>query len=179
MDWALLASSIALVIATVVLAIFTYQLWKETLGARQPQMVASLDWFPPSHVELRLTNAGAGPALSVDLTFRPEGGEERRWAEPVVMPNEGYNVHWLSRHEEESGKGLTYIIENHPTMNVSGEYQDVRGRTYSIDQTLDVKTQNEEARAARRLVAFRGPLLPFYELLKDLRDELQGIRQQP
>lgn len=174
-----LAISLFALLATIALAVFTYRLWMETRAARQPHMVASLDWFPPSHVELRLTNAGAGPALSVDLAFQPEGGETRRWSEPVVTPNDGYNVHWLSRQEEEAGRGIDYIAERHPTMRVSGKYRDVLGAEYAIDQMLDVRTQWEESRAARRLVAFRGPLLPFYQLLKEVKDELRRTRRQP
>lgn len=95
MDWAVLGMSVALRLATTVLAWFTRGLWRETRAARWPRMVASLDIFPPSHGELRFVNAGAGATL--DVRFVAEGGEQRRCAEPVVLSGEGQNFDLLSQ----------------------------------------------------------------------------------
>jgi hypothetical protein len=168
MDWVLVTSSVALGIATVVLAFFTYRLAQETRAARQPRMVASLDLIAPNYGELRIVNAGAGAAIEVDITFAASGGEERRWTESVVMPGDGVNFNLMSSSDEREhpdAKGdLDHFIEAFTVVEVSGSYEDVRGKKYSLDQVVDVKSQWAEAKRASRLAAFRGPLLPFYEV---------------
>lgn len=179
MDWALVISSIALGIATVVLAFFTCLLWRETRAARQPRIVASLDIIGPNYGELRIVNAGAGAALDVDITFSAHGGEQRRWAESVVMPGDGVNFNLLSSAEEEENKAareLDGFIETFQTVEVSGSYKDVQTKNYPLQQTVDVRSQWDEAKRAHRLAAFRGPLLPFYDLVRDIRDSLRDIK---
>jgi hypothetical protein len=144
-------------------------------------VVASLDLFPPNHGELRFVNAGAGAALAVDITFAAEGGEQRRWAEPVVLSGDGQNFHLLSQGDQETNpdaKGLDFIIEAFPTLSIDGHYEDVRGETYVLQQTLDIRAQWSEAKGSRRLAAFRGPFLPFYELLRSIKDSMQKISER-
>ena len=174
---ALLIATIGLVGATGVLAWFTWGLWQETKASRQPRLVAYIDFFPPDHGEIRFVNAGAGSALSLDITFAAEGGELRRFNPPVVLPGDGFNYHILSTLDTESNpvKGLDKTIEAFPAMVVDGTYQDVRGHTYNLSQRLDIGELWKEAKRGRRLAAFRGPLLPFYTLVESLRDEVREL----
>lgn len=181
MDSALILTSIALVIATVVLAFFTYRLWQEARIAREPRIVASLDLIAPNYGELRIVNAGAGAAIDVDITFSAKGGEQRKWAESVVMPGDGVNFSLLSHAEEEEHPAATKLDgfgQAFGVMEVSGTYSDVQGKPYSpLDQIVDIKAQWDEAKRANRLAAFRGRLLPVYKLVKDIRDALRDINR--
>ena len=179
---ALLIGTTGLVIATGVLAWFTWGLWQETKAARQPRLVAYIDFFPPDHGEIRFVNAGAGAALDVDITFAAEGGEVRRLNPPVVLPGDGLNYHLLSTLDAKSNpdvKGLGKTVEAFPAMAVDGTYRDVRGRIYNLDQRLDIAELWNEAKRGRRLAAFRGPLLPFYTLVESLRNEIRQLASQP
>lgn len=178
---ALQIATIGLVVATGVLAWFTWGLWQETKASRQPRLVAYIDFFPPDHGEIRFVNAGAGAALNVDITFAAEGGELRRLNPPVVLPGDGLNYHLLSTLDTESNpdvKGLRKMIEAFSTMVVDGTYQDVRGHTYNLNQRLDIGELWNEAKRGRRLAAFRGPLLPFYTLVESLRNEVRQLTSQ-
>jgi len=178
---ALLITTIGLVIATGVLASFTWGLWRETKAARQPRLVAYIDFFPPDHGEIRFVNAGTGSALDVDITFAAEGGEVRRLNPPVVLPGDGLNYHLLSTLDTESNpevKGLGKTVEAFPVMVVDGTYRDVREHIYKLNQRLDIAELWNEAKRGRRLAAFRGPLLPFYTLLESLRNEVRQLVSQ-
>jgi hypothetical protein len=175
---ALLLATVGLVVATAVLAWFTWGLWSETKASRQPLLIASIDFFPPDHGEIRFVNAGAGSAVSVDVTFAAEGGEARRLNPPAILPGDGLNYHLLSTLDKEAKpeiKGLGQTVEAFPTMVVDGTYQDVRGHSYDLRQRLDISELWEEAKRGRRLAAFRGPLLPFYTLVESLRDEVRRL----
>ena len=175
---ALLVATIGLVVATGVLAWFTWGLWQETKASRQPRLVAYIDFFPPDHGEIRFVNAGTGSALNLDITFAAEGGELRRFNPPVVLPGDGLNYHLLSTLDTESKpdvKGLGKTIEAFPAMVVDGTYQDVRGHNYILSQRLEVADLWNEAKRGRRLAAFRGPLLPFYTLVESLRNEVRQL----
>ena len=181
MDWAILALSLALTLATIVLAWFTWGLWRETKAARRPRLVASVDLIPPNHGELRIVNAGAGAALNVDIGFGFEGCEQRRWGESVVLPSEGRNFHLLSEDDEKKNPGikdLDSISEALPIMMVGGTYEDVRGERYALEQTLDIRFRWSEAKGSRQLATFRGPLLPLYESLRSIKESVGKIADQ-
>ncbi|MFV2070890.1 MAG: hypothetical protein ACC645_28320 [Pirellulales bacterium] len=178
MDWAIVVLSSALTLATAVLAWFTWGLWRETKAARQPRLVASIDLLPPNHGELRIVNAGTGSALAVSITFGLEGGEQRRWAESVVLQNDARNFHLMSEDDESRNpdvKGLNAVVGAFPTMTVDGNYEDVRGEDYVIQQALDIRAWWQDAKNSRQLAAFRGPLLPFHESLQSIKDSLKKI----
>lgn len=80
--------------------------------------------------------------------------------------------------EASEGESLDNVLNVFPVMLVSGTYEDVRGHTYEISQRLDVGSLHEEAKRGRRLRAFRGPLLPFYQLVSDIRDELRKVARR-
>lgn len=176
----LLIVTAGLVVATSVLAWFTWGLWQETKAARQPQVVAFIDFVTHDYGELRFVNAGSGAALNLDITFGGEGGEQRQLNEPVMVPGDGLSYKLLSVPESEASKGerLASFLEVFPAMLVSGTYEDVRGQSYEISQRLEVGSLHEEAKRGRRLRAFRGPLLPFYQLASEIRDELRKITNQ-
>lgn len=178
---ALLIATTGLVVATGVLAWFTWGLWQETKAARQPGVVAFIDFVTHNYGELRFVNAGSGPALNLDITYGGEGGEQRRLNEPVMVAGDGLSYKLLSVLESEAsegGEGLDSILKVFPAMLVSGTYEDVRGHAYEISQRLEIGALHEEAKRGRRLRAFRGPLLPFYQLVSDIRDELRKIAKQ-
>lgn len=178
MEEALVATSVVLGLATIVLALFTALLWMETKAARQPRIVASLDYIAPNYGELRIVNAGAGAAIDIDISFDPAGGEQRRWTEPVLLPGDGVNFNLLSRAEESAhpkAKELDGFIEVFGVLKVSGSYHDVRDKSYPIEQTVDVEDLWSETKRAVRLAAYRGPLLPFYQLLDPMKKSLEKI----
>ena len=177
---ALLIATTGLVVATGVLAWFTWGLWQETKAARQPQVVAFIDFVTHNYGELRFVNAGTGAALNLDITYGGEGGEQRRLNEPVMVAGDGLSYKLLSVLENEASEGesLDNVLEMFPAMLVSGTYEDVRGHSYEICQRLEFGSLHEEAKRGRRLSAFRGPLLPFYQLVSDIRDELRKIARK-
>lgn len=184
MNTALVMSSIGLAIVTVFLAWFTALLWREAKAARQPRVVASLDYIgAPNYAELRVVNAGAGAAIDIDITFDPEGGEKRRWTEPVIMPGEGVNFKLLSRADEsehpDARNDLGGFIEVFGALNVRGTYSDVRDQPYTIAQKVDVDALWSGSKRSVRLAAYRGPLLPFYQQLEGLKEALQTIASRP
>jgi hypothetical protein len=174
---ALLVATTGLVVATGVLAWFTWGLWRETRAARQPRVVAYIDFVTHNYGELRFVNAGAGAALTLDITYGGEGGEQRRLSEPVMVAGDGLSYKLLSVLEREAsdGESLDNVLKVFPAVVVSGTYEDVRGHTYEVNQRIDIGALHEEAKRGRRLRAFRGPLLPFYQLVSDIRDELKKI----
>jgi hypothetical protein len=72
-------------------------------------------------------------------------------------------------------KGLDQTADAFPAIEISGQYQDVRGKSYAIQQTLELRTRWDEAKGSRRLAAYRGPLLPFYELVQSIKKALEHI----
>lgn len=177
---ALLIATTGLVVATGVLAWFTWGLWQETKATRQPQVVAFIDFVTHNYGELRFVNAGAGAALNLDITYGGEGGERRRLNEPVMVTGDGLSYKLLSVLEREASEGesLDNVLKVFPAMLVSGTYKDVRGHRYEISQRLEIGSLHDEAKRGRRLRAFRGPLLPFYQLVSDIRDELRKIARK-
>lgn len=178
MDTALVISSAGLVIVTLVLAWFTALLWTETKAARRPRVIAALDYIGPNYGELRIVNAGAGAAIDIDISFDPEGGEQRRWTEPVLLPGDGVNFNLLSRAEESAhpkAKELDGFIEVFGVLNVSGGYNDVRDKSYTIEQKVNVEDLWSETKRAVRLASYRGPLLPFYQLIESIKKSLEAI----
>jgi hypothetical protein len=176
----LLIATTGLVVATAVLAWFTWGLWQETKAARQPQIVAFIDFVTHNYGELRFVNAGFGAALNLDITYGGEGGEQRRLNEPVMVAGDGLSYKLLSVLESEASEreSLDNVLKVFPVMLASGTYEDVRGHTYEISQRLDIGSLHDEAKRGRRLRAFRGPLLPFYQLVSDIRDELRKVARK-
>lgn len=179
MNWALAISSIALVIATVVLGLFTYRLWRETRAARQPRLVASLDFVAPNYGEVRLVNAGTGAATHIEVTLQPAGGQARRWTESVLLSGEGVNFKLVTDQEDsehpKTQSDLERFIEVFGQLHVQGTYHDVVDKEYPIDQTIDVGETWGQTKQAVQLRAYRGPLLFFYQEVVKIRETLQKL----
>ena len=173
-------ASVALALATGALVFYTFRLWNEARLARAPRIVAMLDYIGPNYGELRLVNAGAGAAIAVDVSIQARDGELRKWTDSVVLPGDGANFNLLSSQDEEAHKEVRHLddfVERFAYIEVRGSYTDVAGKSYELEETVDVRMQWNEAKRAGRLAAYRGPARPFYELTRDIRDELRRINQ--
>jgi hypothetical protein len=82
MDWALLALSAALVLTTVIYAVYTAKMSAEMRSTRllgiRPRLALDVDVLAV-HGILTITNVGQGAALGVDvaLSFEPGGDSDR------------------------------------------------------------------------------------------------------
>ena len=181
MDLTLLVATIVLALATVVLALFTWRLWQETKAARQPRIVASLDLVIPMYGELRIANAGVGVALAVDITFSAQpGGEQRRWRPAVVLSGEGANFGLLSQSEQTQHpkvQDLDPITELFTSVSITGTYVDVRGKKYTIDQTLQLASEWGVMKAANQIAAVRGPMRQLHDAVVSMDKSLKKLAQ--
>lgn len=63
-------------------------------------------------------------------------------------------------------------------MRISGTYTDVMGETYFLDQIIDVGSMWNQTTHAVKLRAYRGPLLPFYQEVTDIKRALRKIAKR-
>ena len=101
--------------------------------AYQPVIKASLRPVGPLFVELEIVNVGKGAATNVGLTFSVKPGKfKKAWYHPLLVAGQSEYLFLPEGNLEKLAK-QSDVIE------VKGEYQDVFGETYEIDEKLDIK----------------------------------------
>jgi hypothetical protein len=141
MDWALLALSAALVLTTVIYAVYTAKMSAEMRSTRllsiRPRLALDVDVLAV-HGILTITNVGQGAALGVDvaLSFEP-GGEQRPWQAFSLLPGEQArfkpapvvpgNVELPS---------LAQLQEAKASVHLSGSMKDSEGNVHAVDELL-------------------------------------------
>lgn len=101
--------------------------------AYQPVIKTSLRPVGPLYVELEIVNVGKGAATNVELTFSVKPGKfKNAWYHPLLVAGQSECLLLPEGNLEKLAK-KSDVIE------VKGEYQDVFGETYEIDEKLDIK----------------------------------------
>jgi hypothetical protein len=135
--WASVLASIILVIITAVSTWQNRQTVKEMKEARKAEFMPivrfQLSWFGPFFLILTSTNYGKGPALSLNIafTYKPLN-KTNLWTESTFAPTE-VHVESLPEGDEK------VACEKSEKIEIRGTYQDVFGKTFLIDETIDTK----------------------------------------
>lgn len=172
MSVAQLITSIALLAATVVLAVYTANLWLEARAARLPRVVGNLYLLPPSFGELRVVNAGQGAAFDVEVEFGAVGDERRHWSTAVLLPGEGWNFKLHSSGEYES---LNQWSGKYQQFTVSARYADIRGKVTDSTDTLELEQMWRQVAGSHQLAPYRGPLAPILDEVEKLTKAMQSL----
>lgn len=96
----LTGATLALVAITAYYAFKTSQLVREAIKARRPLLVPTIDFIAGDRAELRVVNAGAGAAVTLDLDFgwHPDG-PQKEWT-GVLPAGESENFKLLSQSDK-------------------------------------------------------------------------------
>jgi hypothetical protein len=141
MDWALLALTAALVITTVIYAVYTAKMSAEMRSTRllniRPRLALDVD-VRGVHGLLTITNVGQGTALGVDvsLSFEP-GGEQRPWQAFSFLPGESAR---FKPAPAVPGSvelpSLAQLQEAKASVHLSGSMKDSEGNVHAVAEVL-------------------------------------------
>ncbi|MGD0496460.1 MAG: hypothetical protein ABSB28_10580 [Candidatus Bathyarchaeia archaeon] len=169
--WASVLVTVVLVIINTFYAMQTRQTIKEMEKARKadflPHVRAELSFLGPVFLILKATNFGKGPATDIrtEITFLPSN-EKRVWQQAIMSPNEFIRILLPDGN-------LAKVLERSAEITAKGEYKDVFGQTFKIDERMDVKAFIDEATQLR-------PILErdLARLVEDIKDKLDGIERE-
>jgi len=164
------------VIVTVVLvginafyAIQSRRTIKEMEKARKtefmPHIRAELTFLGPVFLLLRMINVGKGPAIDVKarITFSPSN-ESRLWEQGTMSPNESIRVFLPEGN-------LDKVCETAARITVKGEYMDIFGQQFRIDEEIDTKEFIENMKQLQQIIE---PDMP--RIIRQLKDELRDLK---
>jgi uncharacterized membrane protein (DUF485 family) len=171
--WASVLVTIVLVVINAVYVWQTRQTIKEMEKSRKTEFVphirVDINWLGPVFLVLRITNFGKGPATNIraEIIFLPLN-EKKTWEQAIMSPSESIRI-FLPEGQMEK------VCEKSEKITVKGEYKDLFGQTFKIDETLNAKEFIEQARQLGQLAERDLPRI--VEGMKDnIRDELGRIR---
>lgn len=162
--WASVLVTVVLVVINAVYTMQTRQSIKEMEKARKadfcPHVRADLSFLGPFFLILKATNFGKGPAINVrvKITFLPSNAE-KIWTQAAMSPNEFISI--LLPNGD-----LGKVLDKSAEIVVKGDYKDIFGQVFPIDEKMDVKAFIDEARE----------LEPILE--KDLAGLVEGIKKE-
>jgi len=162
--WASVLVTFVLVLINAYYAWQTRKTIREMEKARKaefiPHVRAELSWLGPTFLVLKATNFGKGPANNVkaEITFLPSN-EKRIWEEVVLSPNESIRIFLPEGNMEK-------VCEKSAKITVKGEYKDIFGQIFKIDEAMDAKDFIEQAKQLQQL------------LERDIAREVEGIKKE-
>jgi hypothetical protein len=161
--WASVFATIVLIIINAIYTIQTHQTINEMQKARKaeffPHIRVDLDWLGPVFLLLRCTNFGKGPATNIkaEIVFQPSG-DKRHWNEGIMAPSENIRL-FLPDGDVEK------VAEKSATISIKGEYEDIFGQKFVINESLNTEEFVKQAKQLQQLVE------------KDLVREVSGINK--
>jgi len=162
--WASVLVTVVLVVINAYYAWQTRQTIREMERARKiefiPHVRAELIWLGPIDLALKVTNFGRGPATNIkaEIVFLPSN-EKRIWEESVFSPNESIRIFLPEGN-------IDKVCEKSAKITLKGEYQDIFGQTFKLDDLIDAKETVQQVKQLHVL------------LEKDIADEVEGIRDE-
>lgn len=172
-DRAVAVSSGVLVLVTAWYAFQTKQMAAEMAFARaeqvRPHLTLDVDKLGAGNVMLRVTNAGIGAALDIDVSLTAEPGNlSILYKAPLLVPGEGQS--FLVR--DTAGKtetDLKRLVHNRKyyRVNLTGDCHDALGRHHPVSANLDLKDYSD--------LFYSGLWRAQPDELKRIADELKRI----
>ncbi len=156
-DIANLALVAVLVGATCYYAWRTHSMVKEMREARRmqllPRLKLTLHWIGVNHSDVRIVNAGVGPAVDVemDVWFGEERYDLRQWKKPLMAPGE-YAEFFYPLTEKNQTPTNDEIKDLWRTVNMSARYKDAVGESFTANESLDVGSLWDAAVGSREAV---------------------------
>lgn len=169
--WASVLVTIVLVIINAFYLMQTRQTNKTMEKARKtdflPHVRAELSFLGPVFLILKATNFGKGPATDIraEITFLPLN-EKRVWQQAIMSPNEFIRILLPDG-------SLAKILERSAEIIVKGEYKDVFGQTFPINERIDVKEFIDETTQLQPLLEKN-----LASLVEDIKKKLEGIEDK-
>ena len=168
---------VSVFITGVLVVINIYYAWqtRQTLAEMEkarkseflPYVKTRLDFLGPKFLILRMTNVGKGPAMDIDATvsFSPSS-EVRYWKQNMMAPDEFHRILLPDGN-------IDTVCEKAAKITIKGNYRDILGQTFSIDEEVDTKKFIVEMQQLPQLIE---PNLG--RLISDIKDELRGLKSE-
>jgi hypothetical protein len=169
--WVSVFVTVVLVVINISSAWQTRQTINEMKMARKadflPHVKATLIFLGPRFLLLRMTNVGKGPALDIKITisFLP-GNIERSWRQSMMAPSE------INRILLPDGN-IDTVCEKAAKITVKGNYSDIFGQSFKIDENIDTKEFIDEMKQLSQLVE-----PDLQRLVSDIKDEMQALTSE-
>jgi hypothetical protein len=157
------AGNVVLALLTGALVLVTaYYAWQTHRMVRVMEATRSVQVLPRLHPVLRLvgpntgllriTNAGPGPALNVQvqLALEPEG-PVRRWANPLIAQGESHDFDPLPDRPGPQLVTLDDLTATYHTLRLCGHFFDALGNRHEVNEPVDVREFWELTKAAVEL----------------------------
>jgi len=166
--WASVLVTVVLVVINASYAMQTRQTIKAMEEARKtdflPHVRAELNFLGPVFLILKATNFGKGPATNVkaEISFLPSN-EKRVWEQETMAPNEFIRILLPDG-------SLEKVLERSAEITVKGEYKDVFGRTFPMNERMNVKKFVDETTQLEPLLE-----MDLASHVDDIRKKLEGI----
>jgi hypothetical protein len=167
--WASVLVTIVLVVINAVYVWLARQTIKEMEKSRKTEFVphirVDISWLGTAFLMLRITNFGKGPATNIraEIIFLPSN-EKKKWEQAIMSPSESIHI-FLPEGQMEKA------CEKSEKITVKGEYKDLFGQTFKIDEILNAKEFIEQARQLGQLMERDLP-----RIVDSIKDELGRIR---
>jgi len=169
-------------LTTVLVIINAYYAWqvRQTISEMEkarkadfiPHIRAELTWLGPVFLLLKFTNFGKGPAteINVEAIFEPSN-EKKLWQESIMAPNEYIRIFLPD------GK-IDNVCRASAIVTVKGEYKDIFGKQFKINEKIDTKDFIDEAKQLVQLIEpdLNREVKNIKEGIKDLTKEIRNIR---
>jgi len=162
--WASVAATLVLVAINAYYAWQTKHAIREMEKARKaeflPHVRIELSWLGPVFLVLKATNYGRGPATNIkaEIVYLPSE-EKRLWEESCISPNESIRF-FLPEGEMEK------VHEKSAKITVKGEYKDIFGETFKVDEAIDAKDFIDRTKQLPQLME------------RDIAQEVRGIKDE-
>lgn len=167
-------SNLILAVITAVYAFLTWRMVSEMRVARESQTDANLIASPvdlgPISAQVRLQNAGPGPALNVSVTVSlepPLGSPSQTWRHPALLA--GQTEHFLIPGERI--EALRDLAARHESLKIEVQWTNIFGSTKTTQSTHPLAALAEGWYSGGRLI----PPDDIPTQITDVREELKKI----
>ena len=132
-----------------------------------PHLRAELMFLGPVYLLLKLTNFGKGPAIDIqaEIVFQPSE-EKRMWEQSIMSPNEVIRILLPDGN-------INRVCMQSAIIVVNGEYKDVFGQIFEIDEKIDTDDFIEKAKQLKPIIESN-----IVEEIKGINKEIADIRRE-
>lgn len=105
----------------------------------RPHMKGSVNVLGIASVVMHISNVGTGPANNVKLEYwrYTEESDSKKWGRPFLMPKDGDDIFIQDKNGDALLK-MDYFKKNNYVIILKGEYEDILGNKYKMDDSIDV-----------------------------------------
>lgn len=142
----------------------------------KPHIKCSMAIIGVDTLFLKISNVGAGSALDVDLEYRVESIENsnRDWTSSMMLTKESYTFY--IKNEQNVFLRLTYCSQNQTTIQVIGTYNDILGKEYQIDESINVTDISQKLLGSGQMLRI-DHMDEINQSLKDIKFDLNFLRR--